>query len=243
MPKGKRLAALLLSAAILFTLTACQSRQPQQEPESANQTPVGESPVAMKTVTQDSQDGYVTYTFEIPEDWVTSAEGAFAVSGADQSNPDLERPEDILIYSHAVQIVNYYHDSLTPSQEEQKAYQSLFAGDPQPYREMLETMFAIDNEISQEYLGVTLQMTDFSCSYYQGRNGTLILVRDTVAYGTVSSTEVRCFREDIPQYMVVGMDNDQLELSSGEIALYVMDSLQVEEHFTVDNGIIHKEGE
>ena len=29
------------------------------------------------------------------------------------------------------------------------------------------------------------------------------------------------------------MDNDQLELSSGEIALYVMDSLQVEEHFTV----------
>ncbi len=240
MSKWKKSVSLLL-VVLLLTFTACQSLPPEED--TSDLLPVGESPVAMKTVTQDSQDGYVTYTFEIPEDWVTSAEGAFAVSGADQSNPDLERPEDILIYSHAVQIVNYYHDSLTPSQEEQKAYQSLFAGDPQPYREMLETMFAMDNEISQEYLGVTLQMTDFSCSYYQGRNGTLILVRDTVAYGTVSSTEVRCFREDIPQYMVVGMDNDQLELSSGEIALYVMDSLQVEEHFTVDNGIIHKEGE
>lgn len=240
MSKWKKSVSLLL-VVLLLTFTACQSLPPEED--TSDLLPVGESPVAMKTVTQDSQDGYVTYTFEIPEDWVTSAEGAFAVSGADQSNPDLERPEDILIYSHAVQIVNYYHDSLTPSQEEQKAYQSLFAGDPQPYREMLETMFAMDNEISQEYLGVTLQMTDFSCSYYQGRNGTLILVRDTVAYGTVSSTEVRCFREDIPQYMVVGMDNDQLELSSGEIALYVMDSLQVEEHFTVDDGIIHKEGE
>ena len=240
MSKWKKSVSLLL-VVLLLTFTACQSLPPEED--TSDLLPVGESPVAMKTVTQDSQDGYVTYTFEIPEDWVTSAEGAFAVSGADQSNPDLERPEDILIYSHAVQIVNYYHDSLTPSQEEQKAYQSLFAGFPQPYREMLETMFAMDNEISQEYLGVTLQMTDFSCSYYQGRNGTLILVRDTVAYGTVSSTEVRCFREDIPQYMVVGMDNDQLELSSGEIALYVMDSLQVEEHFTVDNGIIHKEGE
>lgn len=240
MSKWKKSVSLLL-VVLLLTFTACQSLPPEED--TSDLLPVGESPVAMKTVTQDSQDGYVTYTFEIPEDWVTSAEGAFAVSGADQSNPDLERPEDILIYSHAVQIVNYYHDSLTPSQEEQKAYQSLFAGDPQPYREMLETMFAMDNEISQEYLGVTLQMIDFSCSYYQGRNGTLILVRDTVAYGTVSSTEVRCFREDIPQYMVVGMDNDQLELSSGEIALYVMDSLQVEEHFTVDNGIIHKEGE
>ena len=240
MSKWKKSVSLLL-AVLLLAFTACQSPPPEED--TSDLLPVGESPVAMKTVTQDSQDGYVTYTFEIPEDWVTSAEGAFAVSGADQSNPDLERPEDILIYSHAVQIVNYYHDSLTPSQEEQKAYQSLFAGDPQPYREMLETMFAMDNEISQEYLGVTLQMTDFSCSYYQGRNGALILVRDTVAYGTVSSTEVRCFREDIPQYMVVGMDNDQLELSSGEIALYVMDSLQVEEHFTVDNGIIHKEGE
>lgn len=240
MSKWKKSVSLLL-VVLLLTFTACQSLPPEED--TSDLLPVGESPVAMKTVTQDSQDGYVTYTFEIPEDWVTSAEGAFAVSGADQSNPDLERPEDILIYSHAVQIVNYYHDSLTPSQEEQKAYQSLFAGDPQPYREMLETMFAMDNEISQEYLGVTLQMTDFSCSYYQGRNGTLILVRDTVAYGTVSSTEVRCFREDIPQYVVVGMDNDQLELSSGEIALYVMDSLQVEEHFAVDNGIIHKEGE
>lgn len=240
MSKWKKSVSLLL-VVLLLTFTACQSLPPEED--TSDLLPVGESPVAMKTVTQDSQDGYVTYTFEIPEDWVTSAEGAFVVSGADQSNPDLERPEDILIYSHAVQIVNYYHDSLTPSQEEQKAYQSLFAGDPQPYREMLETMFAMDNEISQEYLGVTLQMTDFSCSYYQGRNGTLILVRDTVAYGTVSSTEVRCFREDIPQYMVVGMDNDQLELSSGEIALYVMDSLQVEEHFTVDDGIIHKEGE
>lgn len=240
MSKWKKSVSLLL-VVLLLTFTACQSLPPEED--TSDLLPVGESPVAMKTVTQDSQDGYVTYTFEIPEDWVTSAEGAFAVSGADQSNPDLERPEDILIYSHAVQIVNYYHDSLTPSQEEQKAYQSLFAGDPQPYREMLETMFAMDNEISQEYLGVTLQMTDFSCSYYQGRNGTLILVRETVAYGAVSSTEVRCFREDIPQYMVVGMDNDQLELSSGEIALYVMDSLQVEEHFTVDDGIIHKEGE
>ena len=147
MSKWEKSVSLLL-VVLLLTFTACQSQPPEED--TSDLLPVGESPVAMKTVTQDSQDGYVTYTFDIPEDWVTSAEGAFVVSGADQSNPDLERPEDILIYSHAVQIVNYYHDSLTPSQEEQKAYQSLFAGDPQPYREMLETMFAMDNEISQE---------------------------------------------------------------------------------------------
>lgn len=34
-----------------------------------------------------------------------------------------------------------------------------------------------------------------------------------------------------------------MKVSSGEIARYVMDSLQVEEHFTVDDGMIHKEGE
>ena len=43
--------------------------------------------------------------------------------------------------------------------------------------------------------------------------------------------------------MVEGARSANLKVSSGGIARYVMDSLQVEEHFTVDDGIIHKEGE
>lgn len=241
MLKWKKLASLLLAGALTFTFTACES-SPSEE-KTSDLLSIGESPVAMKTVTQDSEDGYVTYTFEIPEDWSAVEQDYFTVVAMDSDNPEIESLQDLLSFSHAVRINNYYYSALSLSKEEQKAYQDLLAGDPQHYKEMTEESIARNNELLEEYAGYKVQLTNFQCSYYQGRSGTLVLVQVTTTNGTSSATEVRCFREDIPQYMVMGLYNDQLELSSGEIARYVMDSLQVEEHFTVDDGMIHKEGE
>ena len=241
MLKWKKLAALLLAGALTYTFTACESSPPEEK--TSDLLSIGESPVAMKTVTQDSKDGYVTYTFEIPEDWTAWGEDTFLVTAFSESLPYQEIPQDVFTMSYAVGISNYYHTPACPSQEVQKAYQSLLAGDPQPYREWREERIAQSNEAWKDFVDYEVRMTDFQCSYYQGKYGAVVQVEETTTNGTTSVTEVDCFRTDIPEYKVAGLYNDQLELSSGEIAWYVMDSLQVEEHFTVDDGIVHKEGE
>ena len=55
-------------------------------------------------------------------------------------------------------------------------------------------------------------------------------------------TQIQCFRSDIPNYIVQGGINSELAVSSGEIVLWVMDSLEVTEHFTEKDGTIQKEG-
>ena len=242
MLKWKKLAALLLAGALTFTFTACESL-PSEE-KTSDLLPIGESPVAMKTVTQDSKDGYLTCTFYIPEDWTALGGDNFLVGAFPENLSGHEVPQDAFIMSYSVGITNYYlYGAPTPSQEQQKAYQSLLAGDPQPYRAWREERIAQSNEAWKDFVDYEVQMTDFQCSYYQGRYGTVVQVEETTTDGTTSVTEVDWFRTDIPEYKVAGLYNDQLELSSGGIARYVMDSLQVEEHFTVDDGMIHKEGE
>lgn len=105
-------------------------------------------------------------------------------------------------------------------------YDDLFNGNPNTYKE---------NTIkSLEQFESTLD--SFKCDYYDGRKGTIIKVEITAtSKDNITSTTVQCFRSDIPQYLVTGNIDKTFDLSSGEIALWVMYSLEVTEHFNIED--------
>ena len=80
---------------------------------------------------------------------------------------------------------------------------------------------------------------DYECKYYSGKHGKIAAIKYSYNYGGKPRRFIECHREDIP-YMVSGAFDDSLELSSGDIVLWVADSLKASEHFTIQDGTIKK---
>ena len=70
----------------------------------------------------------------------------------------------------------------------------------------------------------------YEYAYYNGTKGKIVEVKGTYTWNDTTYTIVEYYREDIP-YAVFGAFSDTEELSSGDIALWIADSLETEEHF------------
>ena len=70
----------------------------------------------------------------------------------------------------------------------------------------------------------------YEYAYYNGTKGKIVEVKGTYTWNDTTYTIVEYYREDIP-CVVFGSFGDSKGLSSGDIALWVADSLEVEEHF------------
>ena len=70
----------------------------------------------------------------------------------------------------------------------------------------------------------------YEYAYYNGTKGKIVEVKGTYTWNDTTYTIVEYYREDIP-YVVYGAFSDTEELSSGDIALWIADSLETEEHF------------
>ena len=70
----------------------------------------------------------------------------------------------------------------------------------------------------------------YTYTYYTGAKGKIVEVKGTYTWNDTTYTIVEYYREDIP-YVVYGAFSDTEELSSGDIALWIADSLETEEHF------------
>ena len=71
----------------------------------------------------------------------------------------------------------------------------------------------------------------YEYAYYNGTKGKIVEVKGTYTWNDTTYTIVEYYREDIP-YAVFGAFGDTEELSSGDIALWIADSLETEEHFS-----------
>lgn len=210
--------------------------------------------IPMQTVTQNSQLDYITFEFEIPKDWFTEYEAPFAIVASS---------EEISRFFDGIYISNYHivAEGMVVSKETQKMYRDLLAGKTDAYRDYLRESANRDyHEMLREALGPfafflpssendeTSQLpseendvADFRCRQYQGKNGNITEVQYSFDLDGETIHAIECYREDIP-YVVSATLDDKLEISLGEIALWLVDSLQVTEHFKIKGDIAEKKG-
>lgn len=248
---GKLLSITLLGTILSFLLAGCQT---------TNQNTVGDPPASMKTVTQNSEENYATFEFQLPEGWISAQQSYLTVIGCpeDAVKKKFKTSEDALPFT--VGISNYYYSGMALSEEEKQMYKDLFSGKTSTFEERVNRSLSRSPNLSSTpstakgYLDLLLPekaesnpssgeasapQRDFQYQYYNGTNGKITEVRYSYTFNGKTYHTIQCYREDIP-YLITGAFDDSLNISSGKIALWVADSLKVTEHFTVNDNQIEK---
>ncbi|QNK40507.1 hypothetical protein [Caproicibacter fermentans] len=233
MNRKRQLSITLMALTLLLLLVGCQT----------NKSPVGNSPVSMKTVTQNSKGDLATFEFGVPEGWASGPHYNLSVVACpkDAAEKKFEAEEDSLPFT--VSIGNYYYSASAITEEDKQMYKDLFAGKTNAYEKHMKKSFdnAANILSSDQSSKVNPPKIDFNYQHYDGTHGKITEVQYSYTYGGKKHHIIQCYREDIP-YLVTGAFDDSVDLSSGKIALWVADSLKVTEHFTVKDNKIQKEG-
>lgn len=222
---------------------------------------MGDPPVSMKTVTQNSKGDLATFEFRVPEGWASGPEDNLAVLACpeDAVKKKFETAEDFRPFS--ISIANYYYPALAISEEDKQMYRDLFAGKTGAFEERMmrgyskskditstpstlkgyfDLLLPDDGDSSQSSSAADKPEMDFKYQHYDGTYGKITEVQYSYAYNGKEVHIIQCYREDIP-YLITGAFDDSVDLSSGKIALWVADSLKVTEHFSVKDHVIQKE--
>lgn len=244
--KTKRVLSIVLCLVLAVCTAGCGDKKESDVPQPD---------MAMKTVSQNSKEDYVTFEFQLPEDWISGSTNQFSAVACPQSVAEKEF-DTMEQLPYVVNIVNY---SIQTDSEMEQVYRDLFKGNPETYRNHINhPPPTIDNDSENSFLGYLNALapeknesaqpsygdnyiSDFQYKLYQGKNGKIAEVQYKFQFEGKEYHTIECYREDIP-YRVSGNFDDQVDLSSGELALWVADSLQTKEHFTLKDGNIEKKG-
>lgn len=96
-----------------------------------------------------------------------------------------------------------------------------------------------DNELS-EYFHSKVWASDFKYAEYQGKNGKVIAVEYSYVIDDKTHKAINCYRDD--NYSVCGAFDDGSEFSSGDVALWIANTLDVSEHYRLEDGVVLIEG-
>ena len=247
----KLLSVTLLGTILSLSLAGCQA---------SGRKKVGEPPVPMKTVSQNSREDYATFEFELPEGWISAQQSYLAVAGcpADAVDKKFETSEEVLPFM--LNIRNYYYSGMALSEEDKLMYQNLFSGKTGSFEEHVNRSLSRSADLgstpstakgfldlllpsgagsSQSSGKASAPQRKFQYQYYDGTSGKITEVRYSYSFNGRTYQMIQCYREDIP-YLITGAFDDSLDLSSGEIVLWAADSLKVTEHFTVNDHQLKK---
>lgn len=242
-----RILSVLVIASTLLLTVGCDNKNNIEQPD-----------IPMKTVSQNSKSDLATFEFEIPNDWISGPKYELSVIAA-PSKYESESFKDIKEeLSNSIQIQNYDYDGLRFSKTNEDIYIDLFDGKTESYKNYLNQSFenAQNSNLGNgESLFDFLQplvpdnnesentpkqyIKDITCNHYQGKSGKITEVQYSFLYGDEEIRVIECYCQDIP-YMVSGMFNDSMEISSGDIALWVAGSLKVTENFVIEDDVIKK---
>ena len=203
---------------LCLSLTACQGSN------------LGEPPVPMERVTVDTDQGYVTMEFDLPEGWCHGMKDGFSAGGVNIEalgiSPTDTREPDYESVPYQLFIEGYNPGG---NEHVKERYQLLFRGDYEAFENDIEEnreLFGLspDGDTKREY------------QQYRGKNGKIAVIYATYPYAEDDRLvrEIQCYREDIPYVVRGAFDDSEEEISSGEIALWVASTLEVTEHFTFD---------
>lgn len=70
----KKIVCIMCIVVVLFLFSSCKKD---------DLTTVGESPVPMHSVTQNSKDNYITFKFDIPKNWKSYEKDSFVLQAFD----------------------------------------------------------------------------------------------------------------------------------------------------------------
>ncbi len=238
---------LQAATALLIAAYGC-SCSPRNAETAASPKELGEPPVSMKETAQTSYDGSVSFQMQIPEDWAAGADDSGRILIYPEGLPETETEEKILA------LCPYTFSGVTAGEKDKAAFQALFSGNMEPYEETIKKTFAqqiameeklkeLENggsfldylelmspDPSIPYEEYDIPELKFQYTEYSGQKGRLIQAAYTYTEKGREITRTECFREDLP-YLISTEKHETGGLSSEDIALWVADSLKVEEHF------------
>lgn len=231
----KTLAAVIACAALFTGVVGCTEVKTASIPDVN---------ISMKTVTQNSDLDFITFEFKAPENWTVYPEDVVSVCGVDELHLKQEN-----IGKEASPYLFYIkkYDALTDSAADRMKpiMKDLFVGNPNPYIEEMNSYIAVLNDETtsdnQQSPSKKQYITDFKSKCYKGKNGRILEVQYRYPVKGKNFYAVYCYLEKIP-YVVYGEIDETVDLSSGNIVLWVADSLKVTEHFTMENGHAVKQG-
>lgn len=207
--------------------------------------------IPLKTVTQNTEDDFINCEFDLPEDWICDAVSEFSICAIPR---EALASEQSGLSSQIPCIVDIRNVTVSTSEQMQTARKELLRGNPEPYRQTI-TQKPVENGQEEntgslfDYFDLLLPATPstektdnilhFEYHCYRGKQGKIAVVTYDCNLEGEQRKYMECFRENIP-YVVSSTFDGTSEESFKNIALWAADSLQVTEHFSLENGTIQK---
>lgn len=252
----------IIIVGIMSALIGCQTKKTIEKPN-----------VDMKTVTQNSQEDYVTFSLYVPSDWKVLTQDYVSIACFSSKANETNASDKISPYKLSIE--NYIIPSLMPIDDKYKqAYKDLFNGKYDGIKDLIcdnieyinigkvmdsfpdvtfETPESIMDYFNMLVNGIsTPDVTtpeswndkkwafDFTFSEYNGKNGNIIAVEYSYVIIDKTYKAINCYRDD--DFSVCGVFDDDEELSSGDLALWVADNMEITKHYKIEDNMLKQEG-
>ena len=235
--KNKILSAII-SIVLMISLVGCQQNNKIIRPD-----------VEIKTVTENSQEDYVTFSLDVPSDWKVLTQDYVSIACFSSKANETNANDKISPYK--LSIDNYIIPSLMPIDDKYKqAYNDLFNGKYDGIKDLICDNIEYINigKVMDNFPDVTMPdswedkewATDFTFSKYSGKNGNIIAVEYSYIIIDKTYKAINCYRDD--DYSVCGVFDDDAELSSGDLALWVADNMEITKHYKIEDNMLKQEG-
>ena len=257
-----KILSAIISIVLMISLVGCQQNNSIIKPDTET-----------KTVTQNSADDYVTFTFEFPSKWDIYAKDKNSLvcvsSDIDKTESNKEMSPFLL------NITNYVMPNFSPIADKYKqAYDDLFKGKYDGIEDLISDSIeyinickVIEGFPEQEFESPDSIMdffnmlidgpntpdyampeswddkvwaTDFTYSKYNGKNGKIIAVEYSYVIIDKTYKAINCYRDD--DFSVCGAFDDDADLSSGDLALWVADNMEITKHYKIEDNMLKQEG-
>ena len=223
----------------------------------ANKNSIEKPPFQMNNVSQNSKYDLITFKFKLPPDWIYGPEYEFSTIACPKVVETMEHMNELEILPFKLTIESYYINGLTKNKT---VFEDLFNDKIDSYKAQINQSIYNSKNLNLDggtnfldYLNFISPkendsgqsnnfeyISNFKCEHYNGTNGKITEVKYTYNDNNKEYRIIECYREDIP-YVVTGAFSDDIEISSGDIAFFVADSLNIKEHFTIKDGQLIKE--
>lgn len=235
--KNKILSAII-SIVLMISLVGCQQNNKIIRPD-----------VETKTVTENSQEDYVTFSLDVPSDWKVLTQDYVSIACFSSKANETNASDKISPYKLSIE--NYIIPSLMPIDDKYKqAYKDLFNGKYDGIKDLICDNIEYINigKVMDSFPDVTTPESwndkkwafDFTFSEYNGKNGNIIAVEYSYIIIDKTYKAINCYRDD--DFSVCGVFDDDAELSSGDLALWVADNMEITKHYKIEDNMLKQEG-
>ncbi len=247
---------------LIFSLFSCQQNNAIIKPD-----------IETKTVTENSEGDYITFSLDIPSNWKVYAQNYTSIACFSPDANETNAGDKISPYKLSIE--NYIIPSLMPIQDKYKqAYEDLFECKYDGIKEIINDRIEYINmskviesfpeqeietpESFMDYFNILVNgistpdmnlseswedkewATDFTYSKYNGENGKFIAVEYSYVVIDKTYRAIDCYRDD--DFSVCGVFDDDAKLSSGDLALWVANNMEITKHYLIENNMLKQEG-